>query len=72
MGTTRIEHPDPSILTVLSAVTDEPGVSAIDFVLFPPRWEVSEKTFRPPPFHRNVASEFNGYITAKNYEEKGI
>jgi len=38
------------------------GVDAIDFVIFPPRWLAMEDTFRPPWFHRNVASEFMGLI----------
>ncbi|MER3964702.1 homogentisate 1,2-dioxygenase, partial [Klebsiella pneumoniae] len=28
----------------------------------PPRWLAAENTFRPPWFHRNVASEFMGLI----------
>jgi homogentisate 1,2-dioxygenase len=39
-----------------------PGVDDLDFVIFPPRWLVGEDTFRPPWFHRNVASEFMGLI----------
>jgi homogentisate 1,2-dioxygenase len=31
-------------------------------VIFPPRWLVAEHTFRPPYFHRNVASEFMGLV----------
>jgi homogentisate 1,2-dioxygenase len=34
----------------------------MDFVIFPPRWLVAEHSFRPPYFHRNVASEFMGLI----------
>jgi homogentisate 1,2-dioxygenase len=34
----------------------------IDFVIFPPRWLAMEHTFRPPWFHRNVASEFMGLV----------
>jgi homogentisate 1,2-dioxygenase len=34
----------------------------LDFVIFPPRWLVMENTFRPPWFHRNIASEFMGLI----------
>ena len=30
--------------------------------MFPPRWLVGEDTFRPPWFHRNVASEFMGLV----------
>jgi hypothetical protein len=31
-------------------------------VIFPPRWLAGEDTFRPPWFHRNVASEFMGLV----------
>ena len=47
---------------MLQAPTDTPGVDAIDFVIFPPRWLSMENTFRPPWFHRNFASEFMGLI----------
>src|SRR5690606_15164323 len=30
--------------------------------IFPPRWMVAEKTFRPPWFHRNVMSELMGLV----------
>ena len=49
---TAVDHPDPSIYTVLTAPTSTPGVALCDFVIFPPRWMVMEKTFRPPWFHR--------------------
>src|SRR3546814_3836626 len=32
------------------------------FAIFPPRWLVAQDTFRPPWFHRNVASEFMGPV----------
>ena len=56
------DHPDPSIFLVLQSPSDTPGVDMIDFVIFPPRWLVMEHTFRPPWFHRNVASEFMGLV----------
>jgi homogentisate 1,2-dioxygenase len=62
IGSVSFDHPDPSIFLVLQAVTDTPGVDAIDFVIFPPRILVAQNTFRPPWFHRNVASEFMGLI----------
>ena len=62
MGSTSFDHPDPSIFLVLQARSDTPGVDTIDFVLFPPRILAMEHTFRPPWFHRNVASEFMGLI----------
>ncbi len=63
IGSVSYDHPDPSIFLVLQSVSDTPGVDAVDFVIFPPRWLVMEDTFRPPWFHRNVASEFMGLIT---------
>lgn len=61
-GNTRIDHVDPSVHTVLSAPLDEAGTHTLDLVIFPPRWDVTEGTFRPPYFHRNVTTEINGII----------
>ena len=62
LGSISFDHPDPSIFLVLQSPSDTPGVDSIDFVIFPPRWLVAQDTFRPPWFHRNVASEFMGLI----------
>jgi homogentisate 1,2-dioxygenase len=62
IGSISYDHPDPSIFLVLQSITNTPGVDDIDFVIFPPRWHVTENTFRPPWFHRNIASEFMGLI----------
>ncbi len=62
VGNVRFDHPDPSIHTVLSAPLDEAGVNALDFVIFAPRWDPTEHTFRPPYFHRNATTEINGII----------
>jgi homogentisate 1,2-dioxygenase len=62
IGSISYDHPDPSIFTVLTSASDTPGVANMDFVIFPPRWLVAENTFRPPWFHRNIASEFMGLI----------
>jgi homogentisate 1,2-dioxygenase len=74
MGTVSYDHPDPSIYTVLTSPSDTPGVANVDFVIFPPRWLVAEHTFRPPWYHRNVASELMGLISgaydAKEADEK--
>ena len=69
IGSISYDHPDPSIFLVLQAPSDTPGVDTIDFVIFPPRWLAGEDTFRPPWFHRNVASEFMGLIHGK-YDAK--
>ena len=62
IGSISFDHPDPSIFTVLTSPSDTPGVANLDFVIFPPRWLVAENTFRPPWFHRNIASEFMGLV----------
>jgi len=62
IGSISYDHPDPSIFLVLQAPSPVPGVDTIDFVIFPPRWLAAENTFRPPWFHRNIASEFMGLI----------
>ena len=62
IGSISYDHPDPSIFLVLHSPSDSEGVSNIDFVIFPPRWLVAQDTFRPPWFHRNIASEFMGLI----------
>ncbi|MGO4330508.1 homogentisate 1,2-dioxygenase [Cupriavidus sp. 2TAF22] len=62
IGSISFDHPDPSIFLVLQSPSDTPGVDTIDFVIFGPRWLTMENTFRPPWFHRNIASEFMGLI----------
>jgi len=62
IGSISFDHPDPSIFLVLQSISDTPGVDSIDFVVFPPRILAMEHTFRPPWFHRNIASEFMGLV----------
>lgn len=62
IGSISYDHPDPSIFLVMHCASDTPGVSNIDFVIFPPRVLAMQNTFRPPWFHRNIASEFMGLI----------
>ncbi len=62
LGSISFDHPDPSIFTVLTSPSDTPGTANVDFAIFPPRWLVAQHTFRPPWFHRNVASEFMGLV----------
>ncbi len=69
VGALLFDHPDPSIFTVLSAPSGEPGTANIDFVIFPERWMVAEHSFRPPWYHRNIMSEFMGLIYG-NYDAK--
>jgi homogentisate 1,2-dioxygenase len=62
INSVSFDHPDPSIYTVLTAPTVNPGTANVDFAIFPPRWMVAEHTFRPPWFHRNMMNEFMGLI----------
>jgi homogentisate 1,2-dioxygenase len=58
----RFDHGDPSVHTVVSAPLDEQGSHTLDLVVFPPRWDATTNTFRPPFFHRNPTAEINGII----------
>lgn len=71
IGSVSFDHPDPSIFTVLSAMSEHPGTAVADFVIFPPRWLVGEDTFRPPWYHRNTMSEFMGLICGGYDAKKG-
>ena len=62
IGSISFDHPDPSIFTVMTSPSGEPGVANCDFVIFPDRWLVGEDTFRPPWYHRNTMSEYMGLI----------
>lgn len=62
IGSISYDHPDPSIFTVLTSPTDTPGAANLDFVIFPPRILAMQDTFRPPWYHRNIASEFMGLV----------
>ncbi|EKG18572.1 Homogentisate 12-dioxygenase [Macrophomina phaseolina MS6] len=58
MGSVSFDHPDPSIGTVLTCPSNNPGQAAADVVVFGPRWLVMEDSFRQPRYHRNTMSEF--------------
>jgi len=62
VNTVTVDHADPSIFTVLTSPSGQPGTANCDFVIFPPRWMVAEHTFRPPWFHRNLMSELMGLV----------
>ena len=62
LGSVSVDHPDPSILTVLTCPMDDHGRNAFDLAVFRGRWEASEHTYRPPFAHRNAAVELNGVI----------
>jgi len=69
INSVTFDHIDPSIFTVLTCPSSKPGVACLDFVVFPPRWCVQNKTFRPPYYHRNCMMEFMGNIRGR-YEAK--
>jgi homogentisate 1,2-dioxygenase len=71
IGSISYDHPDPSIFLVLQSQCDTPGVDNLDFAIFPPRWLAMTNTFRPPWFHRNVASEFMGLIEGEYDAKQG-
>ncbi len=62
INTVSFDHPDPSIYSVLNSPSAIAGTANCDFAIFPPRWMVSEHSFRPPWFHRNLMNEFMGLI----------
>jgi homogentisate 1,2-dioxygenase len=61
-GSVTFDHPDPSILTVLTC--PGPAGNALDLVVFNERWDPTEHSFGPPFFHRNAAIEFNAVVTS--------
>lgn len=71
MGTLSFDHPDPSIFTVVTSPSGQPGVANCDFVIFPTRWMVAEDTFRPPWFHRNIMSEYMGLVSGEYDAKEG-
>jgi homogentisate 1,2-dioxygenase len=70
INTVTYDHPDPSIFCVLAAPSAIPGTANIELGLIADRWNVARNTFRPPPFHRNVSSEFVGLVKGR-YIGKG-
>lgn len=70
IGSVDMDHPDPSIFIVVTSPMDHPGENALDLVIFPPRWDVAQHTFRPPYYHRQAASELNGILTGPTNGER--
>ncbi|OAL26031.1 hypothetical protein AYO22_04445 [Fonsecaea multimorphosa] len=57
------DHLDPSVFTVLTCQSAIHGTAIADFAAVPPHmWVVTEDTYRPPWYHRNIMSEFVGLI----------
>ncbi|KAL0944392.1 homogentisate 1,2-dioxygenase [Colletotrichum truncatum] len=72
------DQADPSLYTVLTAKSKIPGVPITDFMFFTPKWSSATNTFRPPYYHRNMATEVVGIIhgdykgTSRNLEAGGL
>ncbi|KAJ5718467.1 homogentisate 1-2-dioxygenase [Penicillium malachiteum] len=62
VGSISVDHIDPSIFCVLTAKSRDLTSPLADFLTFSPRWDVASHTYRPPYYHRNVASELMGLI----------
>ncbi|KAG8782749.1 hypothetical protein FRC12_020458 [Ceratobasidium sp. 428] len=62
VGSISKDHMDPSIFCVLTAKSKVAGTPLTDFLIFSPRWDVANNTYRPPYYHRNASSEFMGLI----------
>lgn len=56
INSVSFDHCDPSIFTVLTCPSLKPGTAIADFVIFPPRWSVQERTFRPPYYHSKFSN----------------
>ena len=63
ISTVKSDQADPSLYTVLTAKSKRSGVALSDFMVFTPKWCVTEHTFRPPYYQRNVATEIMGMIS---------
>lgn len=62
VGSISKDHIDPSIFCVLTAKSKIPHHPLVDLLIFSPRWDVANHTFRPPFYHRNSSTEFMGLL----------
>ena len=62
INSVSFDHIDPSIFTVLTCPSVNPGVAICDFVIFPPRWSVADNTFRPPYYHSKYKCMYIHYV----------
>ncbi|KAJ9292763.1 hypothetical protein DTO271G3_8462 [Paecilomyces variotii] len=62
VGSISVDHIDPSIFCILTAKSRDPTAPLADLLIFSPRWDVASHTYRPPYYHRNVASELMGLL----------
>lgn len=66
LGTLAFDHAEPSIFCALTSPSDGVVGPNAEFMILPPRWMVSEHTFRPPGFHRNCVAEFLALIKGRH------
>lgn len=59
------EQCDPTIYCVLTSKSKLPGISLSEFCVFSPKWATATNTFRPPYYHRTMATEMLGMIYGK-------
>ena len=71
LGTLSFDHAEPSIFCALTSPSDGVAGPNAEFMILPPRWIVSEHTFRPPGFHRNSVAEFLALITGRHEGKTG-
>jgi len=62
IGPLTVDHPDPSIFTLLTSPSDPILGPNFDVMALTPRWSVAERTFRPPGYHRNCVGEFTIFL----------
>ncbi|OLN88221.1 Homogentisate 1,2-dioxygenase 1 [Colletotrichum chlorophyti] len=72
------DQADPSLYTVLTARGKTPGEPLTEVMFFTPKWSSATNTFRPPYYHRNMATEVVGIVygeykgTSRNLEPGGL
>ncbi|TQN74802.1 Homogentisate 1,2-dioxygenase [Colletotrichum shisoi] len=72
------DQADPSLYTVLTVKSKIPGVPATDVMFFTPKWSSVTNAYRPPYYHRNMATEVVGVVygdykgTSRNLEAGGL
>lgn len=62
LGSVTFDGVDPSLYCALTAPGDPVLGGNADFLVVPPRWSVTDHTFRAPSYHRNSVAEFYGLI----------
>lgn len=63
--TANSDQLDPTAYCVLTAPSQQAGVSLVDFCVFGEKWAVAQNTLRIPYHHRTMATELMGIIKGK-------